>query len=76
MLMNADGSDLHPLGDDEVFTGDLTYSPYGGQVAYVSNESGYWHIYVMDTDGSNVRQLTEGASNNLYPAWRPVPAQQ
>jgi TolB protein len=74
-VMNADGSDLHPLGDDEVFTGDLTYSPYGGQVAYVSNESGYWHIYVMDADGSNVKQLTDGASNNLYPAWRPVPAQ-
>jgi Tol biopolymer transport system component len=75
-VMNADGSDLHPLGEGEVFAGDLTYSPYGGQVAYVSNESGYWHIYTMNADGSNVKQLTEGNSNNLYPAWRPVPAQE
>ncbi|MBI5958437.1 MAG: PD40 domain-containing protein [Chloroflexi bacterium] len=75
-VMNADGSDLHSLGEDEVFSGDLTYSPYGGEVAYVSNETGYWHIYLMDADGSNVRQLTEGESNNLYPAWRPVPAEE
>jgi TolB protein len=74
-VMNADGSDLHTLGEGEIFTGDLTYSPYGGQVAYVSNESGRWHIYTMDADGSNVKQLTEGDSNNLFPAWRPVPAE-
>lgn len=75
-VMNADGSNLHPLGNDEVFTGDLTYSPYEGQVVYVSNESGYWHIYMMDADGSNVKQITDGTSNNLCPVWRPVSAQQ
>ncbi|MBN1563229.1 MAG: PD40 domain-containing protein [Anaerolineae bacterium] len=75
-VMNADGTDLHPLGDDEVFKGDLTHSPYGGQIAYMSNESGYWHIYVMDADGSNVKQLTDGESNNLFPVWRPVPVDE
>jgi Tol biopolymer transport system component len=75
-VMNADGSDRRPLGDGEMFAGDLTYSPYGGRVAYVSNESGYWHIYVMDADGSHVQPLTSGESNNLYPAWRPVPAEK
>jgi TolB protein len=74
-VMNADGSDLHPLAEGEFFTGDLTPSPYGGPVAYMSNETGYWHIYLMDADGSNVRQITEGDSNNLFPAWRPVPAE-
>ncbi len=73
-VMNADGSDLHPLGAHEVFTGDLTYAPDGKTVAYVSNESGYWQIYLMDADGSHVRQITQGDSNNLYPAWRPIPA--
>lgn len=74
-IMNADGSDLRPFGPDEVFTGDPTYSPDGEQVAYMSNESGYWHIYVMDADGEGVRQITEGESNNLFPAWRPIPAE-
>lgn len=73
--MNADGGDLRPFGPDEVFTGDPTTSPDGAQVAYMSNESGFWHIYVMDADGSNVQQITEGESNNLFPAWRPVPAE-
>ena len=71
-LINPDGSDLQKLGD-EVFKGDLTYAPYGGQVAFMSNETGNWHIYVMDSDGSNVERLTNGDSNNLFPAWRPVP---
>lgn len=75
-VMNADGSDLHALAEDEEFKGDRTYSPYGGQVAFMSNEDGFWHIYVMDADGSNVRRVTEGDSNNLFPAWRPVPASQ
>lgn len=75
-LMNADGSDLHLMGEDEVFTGDPTYSPDGTQVAYMSNETGYWHIYLMDIDGSNVQQITEGDTNNLFPTWRPVPADQ
>jgi TolB protein len=75
-VMNADGSDVHPLAEGEVFTGDLTYSPYDGRVAYVSNESGSWQIYTMDADGSDVRQITEGPSNHLFPAWRPVPAEE
>ncbi|MBN1564911.1 MAG: PD40 domain-containing protein [Anaerolineae bacterium] len=73
-VMNPDGSGRRPLGENEVFKGNLTYSPYGGQVVYMSNETGYWHLYVMDADGSHVQPLTSGASNNLYPAWRPVPA--
>ncbi|MBI5958269.1 MAG: PD40 domain-containing protein [Chloroflexi bacterium] len=72
-LMNADGSDPHPLGDGEIFTGSLTFSPNGGDVAYMSNVSGYWHIYLMAADGSNVRQITSGAANHLYPSWRPIP---
>lgn len=75
-VINADGSDLHSLVEGEVFEGEMVYSPYSGQVAYMSNESGYWHIYVMDADGSNVKPLTEGDHNNLFPAWRPVPADQ
>jgi Tol biopolymer transport system component len=41
----------------------------------MSNESGQWNIYLMDADGSNVRRLTDGDSNNLYPVWVPQPAE-
>ncbi len=74
MLFEADGSDAHLLGEDEVFEGDPTYSPDGSQVAYMSNKEGRWHIYVMNRDGSNVRRVTEGDGDHMFPAWRPVPA--
>jgi TolB protein len=75
-VMNADGSDQRPFGEDETFKGDMAYSPYGGQVVYMSNEDGNWHIYVMNADGSDVQRLTEGDSNNMFPSWRPVPASE
>ena len=59
-----------------MFEGDPTYSPYGGQVAYMSNKEGSWHIYVMDADGSNARRVTDGEGDNMFPSWRPVPADQ
>lgn len=74
MVLAADGSDAHPLGEDEVFKGDPTYAPDGSQVAYMSNEDGNWHIYVMNPDGSNVRRVTDGDGDHMFPAWRPVPA--
>jgi TolB protein len=75
-LVNPDGSEMRPFTEDDTFAGGLRYSPEGGQVAYMSNEEGSWHIYVMDADGANVRQVTDGNSNNLYPIWRPVPAEE
>ncbi len=75
-IVNADGSDMRPFVAGDTFIGGLRYSPYGGQVAYMSNEDGSWQIDVMDADGSNVRRITEGDSNNLYPIWRPVPVDQ
>lgn len=75
-VMNADGTNLHRLAEGEVFKGDPTYSPDGTQVAYMSNETGFWHIYVMDVDGTNVQQITNGEFNNLFPAWRPIPADE
>lgn len=54
-----------------VFIGDPVYSPDGTQVAYVSNETGEWHIYLMNADGSNRRRVTEDGANYLFPVWQP-----
>lgn len=74
-LVNPDGSEMRPFTENDTFTGGLRYSPEGGQVVYMSNEDGSWHIYVKDADGTNVHRVTEGDSNNLYPIWRPVPVE-
>ena len=40
-------------------------------IAFASNRSGSWQIYLMDTDGSNVTQLTDCAGENAFPVVSP-----
>ncbi len=76
--MHADGSGLtnitnHPAHDIYPF-----WSPDGKQIAFMSDRDGYGspHIYLMNTDGSNVIQLTQGEGKYLldvngYTPWSP-----
>jgi Tol biopolymer transport system component/serine/threonine protein kinase len=45
----------------------------GGKIAFVSQRDGNTHqqIYVMDSDGSNVTQLTYDEVNKSWPMWSP-----
>lgn len=56
------------------------WSPDGNQVAFESDRGGNADIFIMNSDGSNVRQLTRDAFANLYflrspkdgsPSWSP-----
>src|SRR5688572_22512982 len=48
------------------------WSPDGKSIAFQSNRDGPYHIYVMNTDGSNLRQLTSGDDNDdRHPNWSP-----
>jgi Tol biopolymer transport system component len=47
-------------------------SPDGAQVAFVSSRiGGDAEIYVMDLDGSNLRQLTDNRFDDNSPSWSP-----
>ena len=48
----------------------LAWSPDGNNIAYMSNHSGNWDIYIVTTAGS-VRQLTSGSGANGLPTWAP-----
>src|SRR6267143_302473 len=48
-----------------------SWSPDGKRIAFQSNREGPYHIYVMDSDGGNVNQLTNGDSDERHPAWSP-----
>jgi TolB protein len=41
------------------------------EIAFVSDRSGYREIYVMDSDGRNVRAATESRSIKSFPSWLP-----
>ena len=47
------------------------WSPDGRQVAFESNLDGDSEIFVMDADGTNVRQLTHNTLWDEGPAWAP-----
>lgn len=78
--MNSDGSEankiLNALNDstpDSVGrdNSSISYSPDGQWIAFDSQRSGYWDIWVVKPDGSNLTQLTNDVNRNHYPAWSP-----
>ncbi|HEY3214400.1 MAG TPA: hypothetical protein VGL16_14490 [Actinomycetota bacterium] len=60
-VMNANGSGLLRLTDDEYYEQDPTWSPDGSQIAFsASNQSDYaWDVFVVNADGTNLRRVTD-----------------
>lgn len=46
-------------------------SPDGQWIAFTSNRSGNWDIYVMPIDGGKALQLTTDTAADLHPSWSP-----
>jgi TolB protein len=67
-LMDLNGDGARALG----LSGRAPdWSPSGRQLAYMSQVSGSWEIYVYDLDSGANRQLTSCAANCRFPAWSP-----
>jgi TolB protein len=56
------------LGQDS----NPAWSPDGGQIAFVGNPSGNSDIFIVNVDGSNLRQITTDTAEDIAPAWRPI----
>ena len=48
-----------------------SWSPDGRHIAFESDRDGNWEIYVMDSDGSNPRRLTNHSDGDGAPSWSP-----
>ena len=55
------------------FDSQPVYSPDGSQIAFISDRSGHENVWVMDTDGSAPRELSDTAKDAelMSPAWAP-----
>lgn len=53
------------------FAVEPAWSPDGRLIAFASRRNGHSHIYVMRADGTQVRQVTRGKSDDDGPAWSP-----
>ena len=67
--MSSDGSNIVQLTNQEMATGPA-WSPDGKRIVFECLVH-FTQICVMDNDGSNGRQLTEGSWANFSPAWSP-----
>jgi Tol biopolymer transport system component len=47
------------------------WSPDGSQIAFSSNRAGSYDIWLMSSDGTNLRQLTDDFDWDRAPSWSP-----
>jgi Tol biopolymer transport system component len=77
-VMNADGTNVHPLMDPSVegFDVEPRWQPSGGLITFARIRKGSLGIqqeavYVVRTDGTDVRQLTSWGLAPEHPTWSP-----
>jgi Tol biopolymer transport system component len=77
--MNADGSNVVRLTTDPETDGEPTFSADGQKIAFMSNRSGWYDVYVMNADGTGAQKITDcqsQAATCSAAAWSPVPGDQ
>lgn len=47
------------------------WSPTAEEIAYMANPGGNWDLYLVKSDGTNVRRLTDDPAIDGLPAWSP-----
>ncbi len=65
------GAGLRRLTDDPASDEFPKWSPDGKRVAFSSNRTGRYQIYVMAADGSGVRQITRSEADAIEEGWFP-----
>ena len=69
IVIDEDGNDLQDLA-----TGyDPVWSLDGSRIAFTNHDGGFddSDLWIVDTDGSNLTQLTKNDYRDRYPAWSP-----
>jgi len=77
--MNSDGSNLKRLTIDSTFDDSPAISPDGSQVAFLTARHDpdpqfpnlKYEIYIINSNGSNLRRLTNTEAAEDHPAWSP-----
>lgn len=72
-LMDWDGENQRRLTENDMIEIEPAWSPDGSRIAFtVVDENEDSNIYIIDTDGTNLYQLTNGENSyNEHPVWSP-----
>jgi Tol biopolymer transport system component len=66
-MCRSDGSSLIQLTHFNTVTGTPRWSPDGEQIAFDCRAPGNADIFVMDSPGGSIRQLTHESSTDVVP---------
>ncbi|HEV7766459.1 MAG TPA: hypothetical protein VGQ76_15760, partial [Thermoanaerobaculia bacterium] len=61
----------HMLANELIRTFNNRPGVFLSQIAFASNRTGNWEIWLMDWDGSNQRQITKHGALSILPSWAP-----
>ena len=64
-VMNADGSGQHQIGLQLPIVEELRATPDGRFFIFSARRGGFSHLYRIDTSGRDLRQLTDGESDEI-----------
>jgi len=71
-LIRSDGSSLRQLTDDAFKDRGPIWSPDGKTIAFYSNRSGRYEIWMIHPDGGGLVQVTKGLGHGpWFPRWSP-----
>ncbi len=66
-VMRSDGSDQHDLTPDNFRHAWPRWSPDGQRIAFTSRRTGDYELWIMNRDGSGLRQLTQSSGGHYAP---------
>jgi len=70
-VMNADGTEVRQLTDNDSVGTLLSWSPDGDRIAFAKWLDGDHEIFVMNADGTEERQLTDNDDSDMHASWSP-----
>jgi len=65
------GTNARPLTSGQGDNQGASWAPDGRHLAFQSNRSGRWQVYMMLLDGMETTQITSGAAESTSPSWSP-----
>lgn len=71
-LINADGTNLRQLTDNNINDNNVSWSPDGSRLVFASQPRGSnVQVWVMNADGTGAQPLTTGERGEYQPDWSP-----
>ena len=69
--MNADGSDVVDLTNQQNWNDQASWSPDGSKIVFTSQRDGRNQTYVMNADGSSQHNISNSSYDDEVPDWSP-----